>query len=402
MTPGDFQRNRYHRNTSRRIVQGVFYIDGKRFFRRIATFDEAGLLADGTSRDKSDRASRARGRLLKRRYRATRLKLLQKHEQKEAGPDVKTLLDEWIASGRISLAAITMRDYEATAGRYLTTVGNHAMRDFSLRRIDRYVAGLGKDIAPASINRHLRNLRAFLHWAEDRGEIGRVPRIRMIREPKRLPGVLPGADAQRLFDHITGRIATGPVDKRRFRLLHQRFMIHALGTGCRLGEIASAAREQIDFQHQLFRVPIRDDFAPKERREKTIPLPTWLLDYWREQWTEYPEERHLLDDGEGLPGLRDRYSITQAFSRYHHRLGIGSGVKPAHGFRAFYATHLRTLGVDAHAIALLLGHAIPQVTEAYMGDPDHEKRQAVNLLSENPPLKLQTYSKQFPAALLVN
>jgi len=173
-------------------------------------------------------------------------------------------------------------------------------------------------------------------------------------------------------------------------LLHERFMMIAAGTGARRNEVALAPWAAVDFESGYLAVRKSARADVKERQEKNIPLPDYLLEYLNYQRNAYPKEVWLLDDGHGKIAYKDTHSITTAMRRHMVSVGMGGlGIKPTHGFRALYATQLRNiLGVDTQTISGLLGHSQISTTLGYFSGEEEKKKMAVGLVRMKLPRKL--------------
>ncbi|MEX0824321.1 MAG: hypothetical protein WD001_01740, partial [Woeseia sp.] len=89
-------------------------------------------------------------------------------------------------------------------------------------------------VANATVNRALEIVRRILYLARDEWEwITRIPKIRMLKEPKRRVRFLKAEEADRLLEALPAHLA--PV---------VRF---ALATGCRMREILRLEWDRVDF-----------------------------------------------------------------------------------------------------------------------------------------------------------
>ena len=86
-----------------------------------------------------------------------------------------------------------------------------------------------------------------------------------------------------------------------------------------------------------------------------------------------------MDNGKGDLAYRSPYALTLSVRRHLQKLGFeGRGIKPVHGFRAFFAGELRNrMGLDLHTVKTWLGHSNISVTEGYFPDPAGRLRDGV-------------------------
>ena len=255
-----------------------------------------------------------------------------------------------------------------------------------MRHIDRFILALrSQELAAATINIRLRILKTALRWMYDREEIGKLPRIRLLQAEKKLPRVLSEDDLQVLLARLHDLRETAPnFRQRRFYALHERYAMVASATGARLAEVFWLPWSNIELDAAEITIRVQTRHMVKEKREKVIPIPGFLVGYLSRERTQAPDETWLLDNGNGEHAYTDPSAFTRAFQRHFRALGFDKrGIKPTHGFRALYATRLRNkLGVDVHTIKDLLGHSRIEVTEGYFSNTETSKRVAVDKLNK--------------------
>ena len=379
------QRYSYQYLADRKIVRGVFFLSGRRIRERLCSWEEARIVGF----DKEKRIPLYRGGqhgpdaewsigFQADLHQKRKQELLAREEtaasKREVGPSMRELFQEWItAAGEEGKAAGTLKYYVQVSNDYVKTCGNHSAKEIGPRRIDKFTASLRKrNLSTASINIRLRVLNTFLVWVEEREKIVKKPRVRQLLQERRLPRILTEPEMEALFDRVIHLRKTHRNPRqRRFNLLHERFLMVARFTGARLSEIFWLTREQVDLQRRVIAVQIQTRFMVKERREKTLPIPPLLAAYLAGQRAAHPTETHLFDDGAGRLAYRDAYAFTRAFRRHMDALGFtGRGIKPVHGFRAYFADELwNRLGLDLSAIQTWLGHQNISVTARYLADP---------------------------------
>ncbi|MBI3936745.1 MAG: site-specific integrase [Betaproteobacteria bacterium] len=176
-------------------------------------------------------------------------------------------------------------------------------------------------------------------------------------------------------------MAAGSAGARPWARLHLRAAMVLLGTGLRAEELLHLPWRHVDLAGGAVHIRAHGGWAPKERREKTIPLPAGLLEYLRAERAARPGETWLLDDGHGGRAYPRRNTLTAAFARHLAAIGAPPGVKPLHGFRALYASTLHQAGVDVATIQQLMGHRQIAVTQGYLADPSARARDAVARLT---------------------
>lgn len=397
---GDRQRRQISYDFVNENVRGVVYWQGKRHRVTICSFAEAGLavevVTDATghtkqravaipqgSPRKDAAAEKARGSLYLSRW----LKLVEDvrtaRPAPDASPGVLAVMADWIAAaapdhagGSISRMRTTVTHYEAACGDHPVTEVGPGKRDLLVA----HLTGLG--LAPATVNLHLRYLRAVLHWAAERDLIDKVPRVKMLRAPQRAPVVLPLTAIPQLQAHLEARIAaTMHPRSRRYLELHLRFMVLIADTGARRGEIANAKLSQINLDEGYIDLTQTGLHLNKERRDKRVYLTAYSVTFFRQVVEQNPADIWVMDDGHGDLAYADAHSITTAFRRHFDDLGwSGQGIKPTHFWRALYAHRMRAQGADTRLISGQLGHSRTEVTEGYFPDDADLRQRAVRRL----------------------
>jgi len=148
--------------------------------------------------------------------------------------------------------------------------GDHSIGDCDLRKINLFTISLSDaGLGPATVNIHLKALKTFLRWANEMGQLERMPKIPMLRGPKKYPAVLSLEEISRLMERLINlRNMEAAPKKTLFYRLHQRFLMVALETGMRRGEIFWLPWEQIDLETGTISFRIQTRFMIKEKKKK--------------------------------------------------------------------------------------------------------------------------------------
>ena len=377
------KRELWRYNQARQIVQGNFYVNGRRVRRKLASFLDAGLDDSGLPVTTGGEAMERHNSLLIDQYTALEKEMKIKGKESTSIPNsFMGLFEEWMdllshvrSKRTVQIAGLTLR-------RYLQAVGEHPIGESYLRKINQFTISLTNlGLGPVTVNIHLKALKTFLRWANEMGQLEKVPKIPMLRVPKKHPAVLSDEEISKLLGRLADlRRSDIPSSKSLFYRLHQRFLMVALGTGMRRSEIFWLTWEQIDLESGTVSVKIQTRFMIKEKKEKVVPIPEFLRIYLIEERCKFPDERWLLDDGEGELAFKHPGALTRAFSRHFAALGIITDAKVIHGFRAKYISCLWESGVDLQTVQELAGHSSPLITALYLTDPGSKKREAVKKL----------------------
>ena len=149
-------------------------------------------------------------------------------------------------------------------------------------------------------------------------------------------------------------------------LMHRAVMLMAYA-GLRLGEVNSIHWNDIELDKQ--RLWIRDNpfNRVKNRKETDLPLAKPLYDYLKncQDQEGYLLKRHWTQKG----------YLSRSFAREEAKLGI-TGIKPCHGFRAFYSTHMLNSGKGLIKVQQLMRHSSSKTTEKYYDKKNQELSEA--------------------------
>lgn len=193
-----------------------------------------------------------------------------------------------------------------------------------------------------------------LKWAGE-NSFAIDPTMAATKAPKPLRQV------ERKYDpEVMGRIleATTPRDRVVLEV--------ALLTGMRGGELRAFEVGWIVWSARQIVIPATIRYAPKNRRERTIPMPKRLERILRE---------HLDDREAGLvfpPRRQGRSGTGKAGGAYLRGLiarvreAAGIKIRGMHDLRHFYISHLAALGVPVHEIKEIAGHKDIATTMKYM------------------------------------
>jgi integrase/recombinase XerD len=237
--------------------------------------------------------------------------------------------------------------------------------------IDRHLAGLLADHAPASVARAAAAIRGFCrflhaegHAADDVAEGLLGPRLE-----RKLPKALSRGAVARLLAHEPD----GPLAVRDQALLHVLY-----ATGCRASEVLGLRTTSIVAEHRIVRA------IGKGNKERLVPIADEalrLVQRYANEVRPMLRARARRDPGDVLFLSRtgrplDRARLWQIVRAACAQAGITAACSP-HALRHSFATHLVAGGADLRSVQEMLGHASLATTQVYT-HVDHERLRAVH------------------------
>jgi integrase len=151
------------------------------------------------------------------------------------------------------------------------------------------------------------------------------------------------------------------------------FVVTALNTGMRLGEITALEWKDIDFKRRIIRVDNKEDHHTKNYQQRTIPMNDTLAEVVR-RVPRRLDSSHVFQRKSGEKFNKMRSGFENAVKR------AGIPHVRFHDLRHTFASHLVMGGVDIRTVQELLGHKDIRMTMRYSHlAPDHMSK-AVKVL----------------------
>jgi integrase len=224
--------------------------------------------------------------------------------------------------------ALTLRHFERL-------VGKCNSKQITQNAIDKYILERGKEVIRSTVNKDIRNLRAFINWCRENRYVNGELKIRELKEDERPVKSLSNTQIKKLLS-----------TSKRHKTLRMRILL-ALGTGLRLGDIDSIGVSDIDFENN----------SVTTRSKKT---------------------RKSM--GSGLDAKQENI-FNNNFSRYtwkkiRHKLGLDDF--KFHDLRKTFGSVLAQKGTSTVVIQKLLEHSSPDLTNKVYTNVDPVLRHAVD------------------------
>lgn len=258
------------------------------------------------------------------------------------------------------LAENTVEAYRRDMKRFFGWLGDRQPAALRVNDLADYAAWLHRrQLAPASLGRHLVSLKLFYRYLQLESVVVDNP-AELLGSQKlwqRVPTVLSPEVVERM---LTAPTVGDPHWKRDRALLELMY-----ATGCRASEVSWLRLQDVRLDQASVHARGKGN---KERivplgRKAVVAIERYLQEERPELAARAPEPPPwLLLSGRGRRLARER--IWELVKRYAHRAGAGSKVSP-HTFRHSFATHLVAAGADLRKVQELLGHASIATTQVY-------------------------------------
>ena len=230
----------------------------------------------------------------------------------------------------------------------------------------------GKPLSIKRVNMYIEYATALFNFAKRNKYIRENPASGLMYKDKRSPDqitdVFDNEDLQKLF-----RSKEYVEDKH---LNSHNFWVSLLGlyTGCRLEEICQLYVDDVKEVKGIWVLDIneqRSDQSVKTSERRLVPLHPFLVDDLK-----FIDFIKTIDDQAGrifpkLKRINNRYGhkVGDWFNRYKKRCRIIAQPrkKSSHSFRHTVTNHLVQKDIPEHQIAMLIGHANPNITTGRYG-----------------------------------
>jgi len=264
------------------------------------------------------------------------------------------------AAGECHLAENTVAAYRRDLTRFHQWLAGRGVAQLTIRDLADYTAWLhGKQLAPASIARHIVSLKVFFRYLQLesvlRDNVAELLGSQKLWE--RIPKVLSKQQVERLLAAPRTYDACWRRDRALLELLY--------ATGCRASEISNLRVRDLHLDEGFCRCRGKGD------KERVVPLGARAVEAIR---TYLAEERSKLAARRPQPpewvllsyrGHRlRRERIWELLKYYAVRVGVPAEISP-HTIRHSFATHLLAGGADLRQVQEMLGHASIATTQIY-------------------------------------
>ncbi|MBC8467972.1 MAG: site-specific integrase [Planctomycetes bacterium] len=240
--------------------------------------------------------------------------------------------------------ALTLRHFERLVGRCNS-------KQIKQNAIDKFILERGNEVIRSTVNKDIRNLRAFINWCRENRYVNGEIKIQELKEDERPVKSLSNTQIKKLLSA-----------SKRHKTLRMRVLL-ALGTGLRLGDIDSIKVTDIDFDNGS--ITTRSKKTRKSMGSRPVPVSIMA---------------ELKKYVSGLDAKQENI-FNNNFSRYTWtkiRRKLGLDDFKFHDLRKTFCSVLAQNGVSTAVTQKLLEHSSPDLTNKVYTNVDPVLRHAVD------------------------
>lgn len=246
----------------------------------------------------------------------------------------------------------TRRTYETAFREFIRIEGDLFLGDIRIREIEHFLGVKKKESSEWTSRKYYISLRSALHKALDWGLIDENP-FKRVKKPKP-PEVLPVYLNENEF-----QILISLVNEDDFR----DFLVVAVLTGLRLGELINLRWTDINFGQRTLLVQNSEQFTTKTGRSRVLPIGEELRTMFlalRERTST--NDTFIFVDRRGRQ-LKEK-TVSHKFKRFIRKAGLNDKLH-FHSLRHTFASALIANGASLYQVQKLLGHTTSRTTEIY-------------------------------------
>ncbi len=271
------------------------------------------------------------------------------------------------------------------------SITTNSMDQFVSKRRQEKGQKPGSVVSPATINKDLRQLKAALRLAHEWGYLPTMPKVRMVKEPQKLPTYVTPDHFDLIYTQATefATLPKNPGQQYTPKDWWQAIVATAYLTGMRIGEILAIRREDIDFAVGEL---ITRWNNTKTDRDEVIPLHATVIEHFNRLTGATPYLFLWPHDPRTLWvefGRIQRAAGIHLLCRDSHTHTPSCHVYGFHDFRRAFAT-ANAPRLKPEVLQRLMRHKSYQTTQRYYINPTSQMQDAVadmpipTVLKQNP------------------
>ena len=256
----------------------------------------------------------------------------------------------------------TLYETALTLSHFERLIGRLNSRQITQNTIDKFIFDRGKEIKRSTLNKDIRNLRAFVYWCRKNRYLNGEIELNLFKEDERPVKSLNSTQIQELLSVSL-----------QYPALRMRVLL-ALGTGLRRGDIESWKVSDIDFENSS--VTTRSRKTRKSMGSRPLPVPIMA------------ELKKFIST---LPPDQDKI-FKRCFNKSRWdkvRQKVGLEDFKFHDLRKTFGSVLAQNGISTVVIQKLLEHSSPNLTNKVYTNVDPVLRQAIDSMPASDWLRIR-------------
>jgi len=264
-------------------------------------------------------------------------------------------IDEYLRWSRDHKAWNTFRADKSSLSFYLTYSGDVHIDSLSAFGFEGFKRRRLENVRKVTVNKDIKKVKAFFNWCVRNGLLERSPLgdVSRYKEEERDHRVLSSSEEELLLKSASPRI--------------RLFIVIALNTGMRKGEILGLKWKDVDFDRGIIRV-----YGAKTNKFRDIYMNGWLIDELRVVRAETDSEWVISFRGEKIEYTRN--GLIGAVKR------AGIPHLRAHDLRHTFITRMIEAGVDHRTIMEFTGQKRLEELKRYSHPQAEHKKESVERL----------------------
>lgn len=256
----------------------------------------------------------------------------------------------------------TLYETALTLSHFERLVGQCNSRHITQNAIDKFILDRGKEVKRSTLNKDIRNLKAFINWCRENRYLNGDIKLRLLKEDERPVKSLSSPQIQELLSASL-----------QYTALRMRILL-TLGTGLRRGDIESWRVSDLDFESNS--VTTRSIKTRKSIGSRPLPVPIMA---------------ELKKYVSNLPPGQDKI-FKRCFNKSHWdkvREKLGLEDFKFHDLRKTFGSVLAQNGISTVVIQRLLEHSSPDLINKVYTNVDPVLRQAVDTMPASDWLRIR-------------
>jgi integrase len=174
--------------------------------------------------------------------------------------DWQQMVDEYRHDKQVAgVVEVSLYEIALSLHHFQRLVGKCNSRQITQGNIDKFILDRGKEVKRTTLNKDIRNLKAFFNWCREKRYLNGDIKLKLLKEDERPVKSLTNPQVKKLLS------ASKPYPTMRMRILL------ALGTGLRRNDIELLSISDLDFENNY--VTTRSTKTRKSMGSRPVPVP---------------------------------------------------------------------------------------------------------------------------------